>query len=182
MKLVCSKAFGLVLVCAALNAGAGAATLEKLSVDEMSRQSTLIVRGRVSACRGESQGSLIYTRCMVSVSERWKGQFSGVLSFVVPGGRADGLIQTFAGTPSFTAGKEYVLFLWAGRSSTYQVIGLSQGKFDLEATAGAGAIARRAASSERMLSRSGDPVRDEAIEISLPKLREQVAAALGEAK
>ena len=61
---VCSIAF---VLCAF------GATLEKLSLDQMAQQSTMIVRGQVTGCNGEARGSLIYTRCGVAVSETWKG-------------------------------------------------------------------------------------------------------------
>ena len=155
-----------------------AATLEKLTVDEMSAQSTLIVRGRISRCAGEARGSVIYTRCLVSITEVWKGRAGSSASFVVPGGRANGLIQKFSGVPQFTSGGEHVLFLWAGPSGIHQIIGLSQGKFDVQQTPG-GATARRAASTERMLSRVGDVVTDEAVQISVEELRRRVAKASG---
>ena len=151
-----------------------AATLEKLSVDEMSAQSTLIVRGRITGCAGETLGAVIYTRCLAMVTEVWKGQAGTSVAFVVPGGRANGLIQRFSGAPQFSPGGEHVLFLWAGKSGLHQIIGLSQGKFDVQQTP-TGATARRAATSERMLSRAGDPVQDEAIQISVNELRSRVA-------
>ena len=155
-----------------------AATLEKLTVDEMSAQATLIVRGRISGCAGEAKGSVIYTRCLVSVTEVWKGQTGSSASFVVPGGRANGLIQKFSGVPQFASGGEHVLFLWAGPSGIHQIIGLSQGKFDVQQTLG-GATARRAASTERMLGRAGDVVQDEAVQMSVAELRRLVAKATG---
>ena len=92
------------------------ATLEKLSLDEMSQRSTVIVRSKVNSCAGEQRGSVIYTRCRVSVIERWKGTAGAQLEFLVPGGTSRGLTQVFTGTPNFAAGSEYVLFLWSGRS------------------------------------------------------------------
>ena len=53
------------------------ATLEKLSIDDMSQKSTLFVRGRIAGCAGDQRGSVIYTRCRVSVTERWKGYRRG---------------------------------------------------------------------------------------------------------
>lgn len=158
--------------------GAGAATLEQLSVEEMSQKATAIVRGRISRCSGEAKGSVIYTRCTVSVSERWKGQTPSEVEFVVPGGAANGLVQTFTGAPKFSTGNEYVLFLWAGRSGVPQVIGLSQGKFELKLNTAGEATVYRAATSERMLDKSGKPVQDEAVEMTASQLRERVRSAL----
>lgn len=156
----------------------GAATLEKLTLDEMTQKATLIVRGRVSGCAGEVRGSLIYTRCQVAVTERWKGQASGQVDFVVPGGSAAGMKQIFTGTPKFGAGEEYVLFLWSGRSNLNHVIGLSQGAFDLQSDGKGGAVARRSATSEVMLDKSGAPVEDTPVQMGVHELRRRVRRVL----
>src|SRR5688572_15056038 len=98
------------LICVSLMSGA---TLEKLSIEEMSQKSTLIVRGRIAGCAGDQRGSIIYTRCRVQVTERWKGSAAAQVDFLVPGGSAGGLTQVFTGAPKFKAGEEHVLFLWA---------------------------------------------------------------------
>src|SRR5205085_12703838 len=87
------------LFIAALSVGlpAFSATLEKLTVEEMAQQSTMIVRGRVTGCSGETRGSIIYTRCGVAVSETWKGTARTQVDFLVPGGRVQKLTQTFTG-------------------------------------------------------------------------------------
>jgi hypothetical protein len=160
------------LVCCLAGIAAGA-TLEKLSVEEMSQKSTLIVRGRVTGCAGEIQGSVIYTACTVAVSERWKGQAGSEVRFVIPGGTARGLVQTFTGTPKMNSGAEYVLFLWAGRSGVNQVIGMSQGVFTLDT----GVVSRKAANA-RMVDKSGDEVQDEPVRLGVDQLRQRVQQAL----
>ena len=158
---------------------AAGATLEQMSVEEMSQKATAIVRGRVSRCAGEMRGSVIYTRCTVAVSERWKGQAPAQTHFVIPGGTAQGLVQTFTGTPKFTNGEEYVLFLWAGRSGMYQIIGLSQGKFDLKpGSSGKAASVYRAASGGRMVDKAGNQALDETVELGVAELKRQVLSAL----
>ena len=153
-----------------------AATLEKLSMDEMSQKSTVIVRGRINSCAGEQRRSVIYTRCGVNVTERWKGTAGAQLDFFVPGGTARGLTQVFTGTPNFAPGSEYILFLWSGRSGNLQVIGLSQGVFDIKPD---GTTAKRAAGTERMVNAAGEPVRDEGVEMSVAALKQRVARAVG---
>jgi hypothetical protein len=164
------------LFCAAA-VSMSAATLEKLSLEDMARKSTAVVRARVSACQGEAQGSVILTRCRVQVSEVWKGALADS-TFYVPGGRANGLVQTFNGAPRVTEGQEYVLFLWAGRSGKPQIIGLSQGAFDLSTDAKGVVRARRSASTESMLDSSGVPVNDSAVEMSVAELKSRVQKAL----
>jgi hypothetical protein len=154
------------------------ATLEKLSLDDMSRKSTTIVRGRVTSCQGEQQGPAILTRCRVQVTENWKGTLPEA-TFFIPGGQANGLVQNIAGAPKVTEGQEYVLFLWTGRSGKAQLIGLSQGLFDLSVDGKGGeARVRRAASTEVMLDKTGKPVTDSAVDLSVSELRSRVQRAL----
>jgi len=163
----------------ALVAGRGtSATLEKLTVEEMAQKSTLIVRGRVTGCAGELQRSIIYTACAVAVTERWKGQSGSQVRFLIPGGRASGLVQTFTGTPKMNSGGEYVLFLWAGKSGVNQVIGMSQGVFDLQSDSKGQAVVTRSATSERMVDKSGLEIQDEDVRIGVGELRQRVRHAL----
>jgi len=156
--------------------GLSAATLEKLSMDDMTQKSTVVVRERINSCAGEQKGSVIYTRCRMSVTERWKGTAGAQLEFFVPGGTARGLTQVFTGTPNLAPGSEYVLFLWAGKSGNLQVIGLSQGVFDVKA---GGITVKREASTERMLNAAGQPVQDEGVEMSVAALKQRVQRAQG---
>jgi hypothetical protein len=165
------------LLCGCLASGA---TLEKLSLDDMSRKSTLIVRGRIAGCVGEQRGSVIYTRCRVNVTERWKGAAENQVDLLIPGGAAGGLIQTFTGTPKFNAGAEYVLFLWSGRSGVLQVIGLSQGVFDVKVDAKGAATATRDASAEVMLDAAGHGVDDARVRMTVEALRKLVALVVGD--
>jgi hypothetical protein len=174
-----SVAFFLFVLSANIATGA---TLEQLSVEQMSQQATVIVRGRVSGCAGEMRGSVIYTRCTVAVTERWKGQTPAETAFIIPGGSARGLVQTFTGTPKFTSGDEYVLFLWAGRSGIYQIIGLSQGKFDLRVSKNGQAEVHRAAAGERMIDKSGNEILDRPVDMTASELKRRVDRALGGAR
>ena len=154
-------------------------TLDRLSLEQMTQQSTGIVRGRVSACAGEMRQNLIYTRCEIAVTETWKGRPAASTSVYVPGGRAGGYMQTIAGSPALAAGQEYVIFLWAGRSGINQVIGLHQGVFQLAPDGKGGVVAQRSATSERMLDSSGREVADRDVRYSASELRQRVQEILG---
>lgn len=153
---------------------AAAATLEKLSLDQMTAQSTEIVRAKVGACAPESWGKLIVTACTLDVVEQWKGAARSSLRVSLPGGVIGAVRQTFPGTPVLTPGREYVFFLWTGPSGRTQVIGLSQGLLTLERAASGEWMAVRAPITERMLDRAGNPVRDEGIDLPLSELRQRV--------
>jgi hypothetical protein len=163
--LLCVSAFG--------------ATLEQLSIEQMAQQSTVIVRGRVTGCTGEIRGRVIYTRCGVAVTETWKGAAAPKVDFIVLGGTARGLSQTFSGAPKFSPNEQFVFFLWAGKSGVLQIMGLSQGVFDVTFSASGKATVHRAATSETMLDKAGNPVQDQPVSLPVEELRARVNKALG---
>jgi len=177
--------FGLTLV------SLHAATLEYLSLDDMAKKSTAIVRGQVQSCAGEFRGSVIFTHCKVAVTEQWKGASQPVVDVATPGGTVKGMAQDFSGSPKLVQGAEYVLFLWTGKSGMTQVIGLSQGVFDLKpdpkGQVKGQAVALRAATTERMLDAAGNVISDSPLEMRVRDLKSRVVKALagqtaGEAK
>ena len=148
-------------------------TLEQLTLDDMVRQSTSIVRVRVGGSRSAYQGSAIYTHFQLQVLETWKSSDKIATEVAIPGGVVDGIRQSVTGAPELKSGQEYVLFLWTSRSGLTQVIGLSQGRFGVF-----GDIVQRPPASELMLDRSGRPVADPAMSLNIRALRAQVLQAL----
>src|SRR5690348_7019689 len=90
----------------------GAATLSRLTLDDMINQSTAIVRARITGSYAAARGPVIYTFYQAQVTAQWKGATQTAVEIAVPGGTANGLRQTFPGTPQLTEGKEYLLFVW----------------------------------------------------------------------
>jgi hypothetical protein len=136
-----------------------AATLQYLPMDEMVGKSSDIVRARVvsssAAFRGPATNAgMIYTWYKLQVIERWKGGTSAQAQVAVPGGEVAGFRQTIAGAPVLETGKEYVLFIWTSPRGLPQIIGLTQGLFDLKSDSSGNLRAHRPAISETML----DPV------------------------
>ncbi len=169
--------FGL-LIAAAIPA----ATLEKLSFEHMVSKSTEIVRGRATAVRTTARGPVIYTLYRVQVVERWKGPAAAQVEVAVPGGTLNGVRQTFSGAPSIQPGVEYVLFLWTGRNGLTQVIGLSQGKFELAKDSNGDAVLYRGATTERMVDASGRTVEDQPVRMTLKSLDERIRRSMAVAK
>jgi hypothetical protein len=173
---------GILIILALSFVSVHAATLEYLSLNDMAQKSTAIVRGRVQSCAGEFRGSVIFTHCKVAVSEQWKGASQSTIDVATPGGTARGMAQNFSGSPKLSVGQEYVLFLWTGKSGMTQVIGLSQGIFDLKANTKGQTMAQRAATTERILDAAGNEVTDSSIEMRVRDLKDRVSQALaGEA-
>lgn len=173
--------FGLVAAAAAmvpLSAALSATTLQKLTLPEMAQKSTAVVRARVKTSAGVLRGADVYTVYQLEPVEIWKAPAAGAPRAVaVPGGVAGGLRQPVDGAPALVEGHEYVFFLWTSRTGLTQLIGLSQGLFDVRAVGGVPTVWRGAA-SERMLDAGGQPVRDEAVSMKLAELKTQVAKAL----
>lgn len=169
-----------IVLAGALAAGPGQpATLERLSMDDMIQKSTEIVRGRVMTLGVSTKGSILYTLARVEVLERWKGSSAQTVEVWIPGGRSGNLRQTFSGAPALAVGSEYVLFLWAGASGNRQVIGFSQGAFDVKLDAKGNLQVQRAASKETMLDERGADVGDAPVRMSLGELRQKLKASLG---
>lgn len=155
------------------------ATLERLSLNDMILGSTAIVRAKVTSSSAAFSGPIIYTHYHITVSETLKGSSAGLTEFVVQGGIANNLRQTFSGVPQFSAGDEYVFFLWTGKSGLTQIIGLTQGLFSVAQDGSADPATTRSASREVMLQRgTGQQVKDQTLVMTMSQLRAQIAATL----
>jgi hypothetical protein len=155
-----------------------ASTLQQLSLDDMIRQSTMVVRGKALLTYSAFRGPLIYTHYTVQVTENLKGTASKQLDIVVPGGVSNGLRQSFAGAPTLVNGQDYVLFLWTSKSGITQVIGLSQGLFRVTTNSSGQLIVVRASSTELMLNAAGQPVTDSDFQMLLGDLRTRIQSVL----
>jgi len=152
-------------------APAWSATLERLSLADMIAKSTAIVRGQVSGSSAVRRGSLICTDYRVHVLDQWKGAPQSTVTVSVPGGVLNGVRQSYAGAPEFTAGEQYVLFLWTSSKGVTYTLGFTQGVFHLPKDSHGDPIAVRDATGETMLEPgTGRPVKDEPMRMPLAKL------------
>ncbi|HUU28328.1 MAG TPA: hypothetical protein VM123_10990 [archaeon] len=69
----------------------------------------------------------IYTDTRFSVEKALKGSAAGTVTVRQLGGRVGDLAESVPGTPSFTVGSQYVLFLETRPDGKYRVVGFSQG-------------------------------------------------------
>jgi hypothetical protein len=154
-----------------------AATLERLSMDDMVGKSTDVVRGRVVASNASfrggvaRRGGMIYTHYTVQILERWKGVEAAEMDVAVPGGSAQGLRQLFPGAPGLQSGSEYIFFLWTSRSGLTQIIGLSQGVMTLRADDSGKLQVERRATADPMVDASGKSVTDSGLRMTLAEFR-----------
>ena len=158
-----------------------AAILERLSLDELTHQSTAIVRARVVGSYAEFRGSMIYTHWKLQVVDRWKGPDRSTVEVLIPGGTTRVLHQDVAGAPKLLTGKEYLLFLWTSRSGATYITGLSQGLFDLGKNATDEWVASRPASGEPMLDHATwTLVKDESVHMRYSEITAHISATLAQ--
>lgn len=137
------------------------ATLEQMSIEDLTRESTSIVRGSVGESRSAQIGPLIYTFTTLRIAENLKGEAVREVEIALPGGRIGDLSQRFGGVPQLEAGKEYLVFLWRGPSGLTQVTGLSQGLVEIKDAAGSDRFAVREPSPELLIAPgSGEAVKN----------------------
>jgi hypothetical protein len=145
---------------------ANATTLLKMTTNDLITQSTSIVRAKITGSRSGAVGNDIYTYYQVQIEETLKQTGALPVEVAVAGGVYRNVRQIGVGSPVLTQGQEYVLFLWTSRSGMTQVIGLTQGMFSL--TDG---VVSRAASSEHVVDKAGNPVKDVPVTMQWSDLR-----------
>jgi hypothetical protein len=149
----------------------------------MIQKSTMIVRGTIQPGSSAAlKGSLIYTHYQLLVTTVLKpapGQtISPTIDVAVPGGALNGLQQPVAGAPMLTSGQDYVFFLWTSKTGMTQVIGLSQGLFNVTTNAQGQLMVSRDAATAMMLDSAGQPVTDSNLQMPLAQLVSKIQAVL----
>jgi hypothetical protein len=156
-----------------------ASTLQRLTLNDMIQKSTMIVRGTILPGAAPAlRGSMIYTHYQLSVTTAYKGTPGATVDVAVPGGALNGMQQPVAGAPTLTPGEDGVFFLWTSKTGLTQVIGLSQGLFNVASNAQGQVMVSRGATSETMLNSSGQVVTDSSIQMPLAQLASTIQAAL----
>jgi hypothetical protein len=145
------------LLLLALAASATASTFVAATVEEVTRSSEAVVRGRVAAAASRSTGDgRIVTDVDVEVASAWKGAPERTIRIVVPGGSLGWIALRVEGAPTFAPGEEVVVFL-AREGRAWRVNGYGQGKYRVvggEARPGLGAakvVARPLERGERQV-------------------------------
>lgn len=128
-------------LCLALAAGAAFATqVITRSPQELARESSLIVDGRVTGVRSywTPDRSRIMTEATVAVNATHKGAEAGTVRVEQPGGVVGNVRMTAHGALSWKRGEEVLLMLEPASPGAFQVAGFSQGKFTIERDARSG--------------------------------------------
>jgi hypothetical protein len=157
-----------------------AATLQQLSVRQMTQSATAIVRATVTGSSASFTGSTIYSHYKLRIRETWKG--SPGSEVMLPGGVAGGLRQSFPGVPQLQTGTEYILFLWTSSvTGITHVVGLNQGIFSVSPQPNGTIRVLRDQIGEGMYDASGHAVQDHGMQMNLSDLQGLVRQTIGTA-
>lgn len=160
---------------------ASATTMLRVELDELTRSSELVVRGKVERTESHwsQDGMRIFTEVEIAVEEAFKGKKPGRLLVHQPGGVVDDIGQKVSGLATFERGEEVVLFL-TRRGNGYQVTGLGQGKFRVERSTdgkAAFAIPERLDDALILDRQTRQPVRRASDPLTLEELVREIRAA-----
>lgn len=153
-------------------------TLQQLSLNDMILKSTAVVYGTVQPSYTAFRGSMIYSHYQVQVINSYKTSLVRYWDLAVPGGVVNGVRQSVAGAPVLTAGQNYFLFLWTSKTGLTQVIGLSQGVFNVTTNSSGQLIVSRGATTETMLNASGQLVTDSNIQMTMTQMANRIQNVL----
>lgn len=108
--------------------------IEYRSPQQMSAESALVVQGRVTGVRSYWNGTRtkILTETRISVDRSLKGAAGGEVTVVQLGGTVGHVQMRVEGAVSWEQGEEVLLFLEPFHPGSYQVYGLSLGKYQIE--------------------------------------------------
>lgn len=170
MKSTSRLALG-ILTIVLIASGAGATTMIRLDSAAMASEAEAIVIGSCTSASSEWVDGALMTLITVEIDESLKGDESGELTLVIPGGidadRAIPVAVTYPGAPVVFEGENVLLFLTTSNAVAggYDVVGFSQGKFTLvEDASGQQSVAQ---------GQSGD-----ASSMSLAEMKRQIAEVL----
>jgi hypothetical protein len=106
-----------------------ATTLKRMSIEEMSRAATVVVRAQCTTTAPAWDEGEIWTFSSFQIKEVWKGSASGTLTVRLLGGTMGNLVSSVSGVPRFHPGEDVVLFLQPTRRGDFSVVSWVQGTF-----------------------------------------------------
>jgi hypothetical protein len=106
-----------------------ASSLARMSIEQMTRASSLIVRATCVSSATRWQDGEIWTVTLFSPEDVWKGSASGAIEVRLLGGTAGNITSTVEGVPHFRQGEEVVLFLESTKYGDFSVVSWIQGTF-----------------------------------------------------
>ena len=148
-----------------------AATLEQMSLEDLTNESTSIVRVHAGESRSALVGPLIYTFTTLRVLAAFKGDPGREVEVALLGGEVGDISQSFGGVPRLEPGREYLVFLWRGPSGLTQITGLSQGLLEIEDQPAGDRLATREPSPDLLIAPGvGASVKNEGLRMRLAEV------------
>jgi hypothetical protein len=164
-----------------------ATTAVEQSTDDMAREASLIVSGRVTNLQSTWVDRDLVTLATISVSEVLKGQAGSEITVVIPGGvdmnRPIPIAMSFPAAPQFQVSENTLLFLVNEDEvqNSFAVVGFSQGKFTL-VDAPEGKAAAQDLSGLSLQGSSGKIAQGGAKSVPYEQIKKQIARALASEK
>jgi hypothetical protein len=120
---------GFLIACAA-----SAATITRLSLDDMTGRSELIISGEISSSftAWDAGHKYIWTHYIVTVENTVKGAASRSVEIAEPGGVAEGVSISVGGATGYVKGEHVLIFLERMPNGYLRTAGLGQGKYGID--------------------------------------------------
>ena len=124
---------GIALMAAMLAAPAFATTAVRLDLDQLVQRADLIVQGHVQSVysQWDEERRLVFTYISIRVDESLKGERRQSILIRQVGGTAGTIQMSVAGVPQFKSGEMAIVFLKRQDDSTFQVVGMNQGLYEI---------------------------------------------------
>jgi len=124
---------GIALVAAILAAPAFATTVTKMDLEQLVQRADLIVQGQVQSVYSQwDEGRrLVFTYISIRVDEPLKGERRQSILIRQIGGTVGAIQMSVAGVPQFKSGEMAIVFLKRQDDSTFQVVGMNQGLYEI---------------------------------------------------
>lgn len=111
---------------------AHATSIAPLTLEQMVDGSDLIVRGTVNDVWTTLDPVGVITHATITVERTLKGNASGEVEVIVPGGELDGSINLVDGAPRYGVGERVLVLLSARKDGSYLNVAFGSGKYDVK--------------------------------------------------
>jgi hypothetical protein len=124
---------GMALMAALLAAPALATTVAKMDLAQLVKRADLIVQGQVQSVysQWDEERHLVFTYISIRVDDSLKGASRQSVLIRQIGGTVGTVQMSVAGVPQFKSGEMAVVFLKRQDDSTFQVVGMNQGLYEI---------------------------------------------------
>ena len=125
--------FVIALMVAIMAGPAFATTVVKLDLKQLVQRADLIVQGQVQSVysQWDQELRLVFTYVSIRVDDPLKGERRQSVLIRQVGGTAGEIQMSVAGVPQFKDGEMAIVFLKRQADSTFQVVGMGQGVYEV---------------------------------------------------